>query len=381
MKLHEYEAKKIFAEFDIPIPRGEIASQADEAKAIAERINRPVVVKSQVLVSGRGKAGGIKIAENSKDAITVSQGILGMDIKGLKVEKVLVEEKLNIAKEFYLSIIVDRSARNYVIITAKEGGVGIEQLALEKPDQILKVYINPYLGIRTFEVRKLAQFLTSSKELQKEIISIINKLFEVVSAYDCELIESNPLVLTEEGKIIAADARMIIDDNSLFRHPQLQEKAKEELRDLTEFELRAKKFGFSYVDLDGNIGIIANGAGLTMASMDIIDFYGGKPANFLDIGGGARAERMLEATKLLLDNPKVKGILVNILGGITRDDEVAQGIVDVLKATDVKKPIVIRMVGTREKEGQKILSDAGIEYLKSMETAAKRIVELVSNEE
>jgi len=381
MKLHEYEAKKIFAEFGIPIPMGEVASNAEQVIAIAERLNRPVVVKSQVLVSGRGKAGGIKIAENSKDARTVSQGILGMDIKGLKVEKVLVEEKLNIAKEFYLSIIVDRSARNYVIITAKEGGVGIEQLALEKPDQILKVYINPYLGIRTFEARKLAQFLTSSKELQKEIISIINKLFEVVSAYDCELIESNPLVLTEEGKIIAADARMIIDDNSLFRHPQLQEKAKEELRDLTEFELRAKKFGFSYVDLDGNIGIIANGAGLTMASMDIIDFYGGKPANFLDIGGGARAERMLEATKLLLENPKVKGILVNILGGITRGDEVAQGIVDALKAAEVNKPIVIRMVGTREKEGQKILSDAGIEYLKSMETAAKRIVELVSNEE
>ena len=380
MKLHEYEAKKIFAEFGIPIPMGEVASNAEQVIAIAERINRPVVVKSQVLVSGRGKAGGIKIAENSKDARTVSQGILGMDIKGLKVEKVLVEEKLNIAKEFYLSIIVDRSARNYVIITAKEGGVGIEQLALEKPDQILKVYINPYLGIRTFEVRKLAQFLTSSKELQKEIISIINKLFEVISAYDCELIESNPLVLTEEGKIIAADARMIIDDNSLFRHPQLQEKAKEELRDLTEFELRAKKFGFSYVDLDGNIGIIANGAGLTMASMDIIDFYGGKPANFLDIGGGARAERMLEATKLLLENPKVKGILVNILGGITRGDEVAQGIVDALKAAEVNKPIVIRMVGTREKEGQKILSDAGIEYLMSMETAAKRIVELVSSE-
>ncbi len=379
MKLHEYETKKIFAEYGVPIPKGEIASNSDEVKAIADRLNRPVVIKSQVLVSGRGKAGGIKIAEKSEDAKTVSQSILGMNIKGLTVEKVLVEERLNIAKEFYFSIIVDRSARSYVTIASKEGGVDIEQLALEKPDQILKVYIQPYFGIRTFEVRKLAQFLTSSKELQKEIISIINKLFEVVTAYDCELIESNPLVLTEEGKIIAADARMIIDDNSLFRHPHLQEKAKEELRDLTEFELRAKEFGFSYVDLDGNIGIIANGAGLTMASMDIIDFYGGKPANFLDIGGGAQAERMLEATKLLLENPTVKGILVNILGGITRGDEVAQGIVNALKVTAVKKPIVIRLVGTREKEGQKILAEAGIEYLKSMETAAKRIVELISS--
>ncbi len=379
MKLHEYETKKIFAEYGVPIPKGEIASNSDEVKAIADRLNRPVVIKSQVLVSGRGKAGGIKIAEKSEDAKTVSQSILGMNIKGLTVEKVLVEERLNISKEFYLSIIVDRSARSYVTIASKEGGVDIEQLALEKPDQILKVYIQPYFGIRTFEVRKLAQFLTSSKELQKEIISIINKLFEVVTAYDCELIESNPLVLTEEGKIIAADARMIIDDNSLFRHPHLQEKAKEELRDLTEFELRAKEFGFSYVDLDGNIGIIANGAGLTMASMDIIDFYGGKPANFLDIGGGAQAERMLEATKLLLENPTVKGILVNILGGITRGDEVAQGIVNALKVTAVKKPIVIRLVGTREKEGQKILAEAGIEYLKSMETAAKRIVELISS--
>ncbi|WP_287585404.1 ADP-forming succinate--CoA ligase subunit beta [Candidatus Borrarchaeum sp.] len=379
MKLHEYEAKKIFAEYGVPVPNGEIASNSDEVKAIADRLNRPVVVKSQILVSGRGKAGGIKIAEKSEDAKTVSQSILGMNIKGLTVEKVLVEERLNIAKEFYLSIIVDRSARSYVTITAKEGGVDIEQLALEKPDQILKVYIQPYFGIRTFEVRKLAQFLTSSRELQKEIISIINKFFEVVTAYDCELIESNPLVLTKEGKIIAADARMIIDDNSLFRHPQLQDKAKEELRDLTEFELRAKEFGFSYVDLDGNIGIIANGAGLTMASMDIIDFYGGRPANFLDIGGGARAERMLEATKLLLENPRVKGILVNILGGITRGDEVAQGIVDALKITAVNKPIVIRLVGTREKEGQKILEEAGIEYLKSMETAAKRIVELVGS--
>jgi len=380
MKLHEYEAKKIFAEYGIPIPRGEIASNSDEVMAIASSLNKAVVIKSQVLVSGRGKAGGIKIADNSEIARTVSQDILGMNIKGLKVEKVLVEDKINIAKEFYLSIIVDRSARNYVIITAKEGGVDIEQLALEKPDQILKVYIHPYFGIRTFEVRKIAQFLTSSKELQKEITSIINNLFKIVYAYDCELIESNPLVLTDEGKIVAADARIIIDDNSLFRHPHLQEKAKEELRDLTEFELRAKEFSFSYVDLDGDIGIIANGAGLTMASMDMIDFYGGKPANFLDIGGGARAERMLEATKLLLENPKVKGILVNILGGITRGDEVAQGIVNALKTTEVKKPIVIRMVGTREKEGQKILSDAGIEYLMSMETAAKRIVELVRNE-
>lgn len=380
MKLHEYEAKKIFEEYGIPVPKGDIAFNSDEVNAITDSLNRPVVVKSQVLVSGRGKAGGIKIAENPEDARTISQGILGMSIKGLLVEKVLVEEKLNIAREFYLSIIVDRDERKYVILVSKEGGIDIEQLAMEKPDRILKVYIHPYFGVRAFEAKKIANFLTSSKELQKEIISIINKLFEIVVAYDCELIESNPLVLIEEGKIVAADARMIIDDNSLFRHPQLQEKAKEELRDLTEFELRAKEFGFSYVDLDGYIGIIANGAGLTMASMDMIDFYGGKPANFLDIGGGARAERMLESTKLLLENPKVKGILVNILGGITRGDEVAQGIVDALKTTEVNKPIVIRMVGTREKEGQKILSDAGIEYLMSMETAAKRIVELVSSE-
>jgi len=379
MKLHEYEAKKIFAEYSIPVPKGEIASNSDKVNEISDSLNKPVVIKSQILVSGRGKAGGIKVAENPEDARTLSQSILGMNIKGLIVEKVLVEEKLNIAREFYLSIIVDRNERKYVILVSKQGGIDIEQLAMEKPDQILKIYIHPYFGVRAFESKKIAKFLTSSRELQKEIISIINKLFEIVVAYDCELIESNPLVLTEEGQIVAADARIIIDDNSLFRHPQLQEKAKEELRDLTEFELRAKEFGFSYVDLDGHIGIIANGAGLTMASMDIIDFYGGKPANFLDIGGGARAERMLEATKLLLENPKVKGILVNILGGITRGDEVAQGIVDALKMTDTNKPIVIRMVGTREKEGQKILSDAGIEYLKSMETAAKRIVELVSS--
>jgi len=380
MKLHEYEAKKIFAEYGIPVPKGEIASNSDEVNEIAVSLNKSLVVKSQVLVSGRGKAGGIKIAENPEDARTISQSILGMSIKGLLVEKVLVEEKLNIAEEFYLSIIVDRDERKYVFLCSRQGGIDIEQLAMEKPDQILKVYIHPFFGIQVFKAKKIAKFLISSRELQKEIISIINKLFEIVVAYDCELIESNPLVLIKEGKIVAADARMIIDDNSLFRHPQLQEKAKEELRDLTEFELRAKEFGFSYVDLEGNIGIIANGAGLTMASMDIIDFYGGKPANFLDIGGGARAERMLEATKLLLENTKVKGILVNILGGITRGDEVAQGIVDALKTTEVNKPIVIRMVGTREKEGQKILSDAGIEYLMSMETAAKRIVELVSSE-
>jgi succinyl-CoA synthetase beta subunit len=248
MKLHEYEAKKIFAEYSIPIPKGEIASNSDEVHAITDNLNKPVVVKSQVLVSGRGKAGGIKIAENPEDARTISQGILGMTIKGLVVEKVLVEEKLDIAREFYLSIIVDRDERKYVILVSKEGGIDIEKLAIEKPDQILKVYIHPNFGVRAFEAKKIAKFLTSSKELQKEIISIINKLFEIVVAYDCELIESNPLVLIEEGKIVAADARMIIDDNSLFRHPQLQEQAKEELRDLTEFELRAKEFGFSYVD-------------------------------------------------------------------------------------------------------------------------------------
>ncbi|MFX1520167.1 MAG: ADP-forming succinate--CoA ligase subunit beta [Promethearchaeota archaeon] len=379
MKLHEYEAKKIFAEYGVSVPKGEIASNADEVKAIADRLNRPVVVKSQVLVSGRGKAGGIKIAEKPEEARTVSQSLFGMNIKGLKVEKVLVEEKLNITKEFYFSIIVDRDERKYVILISREGGVDIEQLALEKPDQILKVYVHPYFGIRTFEARKLAQFVTSSTELQKEIISIINRLFDIVVAYDCELIESNPLVLVEEGKIVAADARMIIDDNSMFRHPQLQEKSREELRDLTEFELRAKDFGFSYVDLDGQIGIIANGAGLTMASMDMIDFYGAKPANFLDIGGGAREERVTDATKLLLEHPKVKGILINILAGITRCDEVALGIIDALNDTNAKKPIVIRMVGTREKEGQEILENAGIEYLRSMETAAKRIVELISS--
>ncbi len=376
MKLHEFEAKKIFSEHGIPVPNGKVASNPEETEEIAREIGKPVMLKSQVLVAGRGKAGGIIKVKNPEGAYTTAKKLFGMKIKGLQVKKLLVEEELKITKELYLSLTVDRSARKYVFLASSEGGMEIEKLAAEKPEKIVKVAINPLVGIKEFQVRKIIQRM-GLQEYFKQVRGIIKAFKEIASRYDCELVESNPLVLTEDREIVAADARIIIDDNSLFRHQQFQRRFEEERGEMTQLELTALKEGFSYVDLEGSVGVIANGAGLTMASMDLVAKFGGKPANFLDIGGGASAERVRKAVEIQLRNPKVRGVLVNILGGITRCDEVAKGLIEALEEVKIQKPIIIRMQGTREEEGRKILKEAGISYLDTMEEAAKKIVEVV----
>ena len=376
MKLHEYEAKQVFREFGIPVPAGGVASTPDEARRIAESLGKPVVVKAQVLVAGRGKAGAIRAADTPEEAYREAERLLGSEVKGLRVEKVLVEEKADIRREMYLSLTLDRSARRMCFLASSEGGVDIEELAARSPEKIARLHVSPYFGVRDFEARKLARHMQLTGEEARQLAKVVKAFYAVAERYDCELVESNPLALCGSG-LVAVDARMIVDDNSLYRHPELAERMRKERRGLTEYEVKAMEHGFSYVELDGEIGVIANGAGLTMASMDLVALKGGKPANFLDIGGGATAERVKEAVKIQLKHPRVRGVLVNILGGITRCDEVARGLVEAIRETGVAKPMAVRMVGTREEEGRRILDEAGISWLETMEEAADKIVKLV----
>ena len=372
MKLYEYQAREIFKKYGIPVPPGDIAENPKRVREIAEQIGKPVVIKAQVLLAGRGKAGGIIVAETPEDAEKISEKLIDSSIKGCLVKKVLVVEKINILKELYLSITVDRSKRAYCFIASRRGGVNIEEIARTSPEDLTKVYIDPLVGLQEYQIRKILNFLKLG-ELSKELKGIIKAMYSIFLDYDCELVETNPLAISAENKVLALDTRMIIDDNSAYRHKDIE--APEE--EFSEYERIAREKGFSYVDLDGNIGIIGNGAGLTMATMDLVYFYGGKPANFLDIGGGARAEKVKEAVKLLLANPRVKAILINILGGITRCDEVARGIVEALKESGKDKPIFVRMMGTKEEEGKEILEKVGIKAYESMEEAAKAAVEVV----
>ncbi|OYT30626.1 MAG: succinate--CoA ligase subunit beta [Thermofilum sp. ex4484_79] len=374
MKLYEYEAKDIFAKYGIPVQRGGLAVSPAEVRKIAEELNRPVVLKAQVPVAGRGKAGGILFADTPEEAEAKAREMFKRSIKGYKIEKILVVKRVDIAREMYLSITIDRFLRKTVIIASRIGGMEIEEIARQYPEMISKYFIDPLIGLKDFHVRGVVASLRLDEKLRKEASLIARKMYQVFIDYDCELVESNPLVITRDNKIIAVDARIIIDDNSLFKHKELAEKY---YMRLNENEKVAKKYGFSYVELDGDIGIIGNGAGLTMASMDIIEYFGGKAANFLDIGGGANAERVREALLILLRNDRIKAVFINILGGITRCDEVARGIVEAITSVNAKKPIVVRMIGTREEEGRKILSEYGIKAFSDMNEAAKHVVNLV----
>ncbi|MEM2366221.1 MAG: ADP-forming succinate--CoA ligase subunit beta, partial [Nitrososphaerota archaeon] len=332
------------------------------------------VLKAQVLVAGRGKAGGIKFAGSPQEAYELAKILLNMEIKGEKVHSLLVSETVDIERELYLSIVIDRSVGAASILASSEGGIDIEELAAKSPEKIVKVYIDPLVGLKPYHVRRITEFMSLSDEQKKVLHDITLNLYRLFVDFDCELAEINPLAVDKEGKLVPVDAKVIIDDNALFRRKEFAERASAEL---SEFEAEAKKYGFSYVELDGDIGIIGNGAGLTMATMDVVKLYGGKPANFLDIGGGARADIVEKAASLLLKHPKVKVLLVNVLGGITRCDEVAKGLVNALKAYGKGKKLVVRLMGTNEEEGKRILSSAGISAFDSMEDAAKNVVELV----
>jgi len=377
MKLFEYEAKEIAQQYGLLVPRGIVASTPQEAKEAFQKLNQPSMIKAQVLVAGRGKAGGIKPASNPDEAFEVAKTLLSMTIKGEKVAKVLVEQKLAGKHERYLSIVVDRSSRCYTLLCSTEGGVDIEQIALQSPEKIVRHKIDPLIGLQPFESRLVARRLGYSGKQMNQLTSVISKLYEIMLDYDAELIESNPLIETENGELVAADLRILLDDNSLFRHQKFLERMKTFEPDMTDLEVKAREKDLAYVELDGDVGIIGNGAGLVMATLDMILDYKGKPANFCDVGGGASEERIASALEIVLANPRVKVLLINIMGGITRCDDVARAILDIQKKMGIAKPMVIRLVGTNEEEGQRILAAANIPSLNSMEEAAAKAVELI----
>jgi succinyl-CoA synthetase beta subunit len=376
MKLFEYEAKNILAKYGIPTPNGGLATNASQAREAATKLKPPFVVKAQVLVAGRGKAGGILFADSIVDAEKATEKLLSMQIKGIPVRNVWIEEKVQIKKELYFGITTDRFNQSYVAIASTIGGMEIEETAAEVPEKIIKFPINPQHGFRSFHARQIARKMGYAGSQLSELGRIFERLYCVGMDYDAELIEMNPLVETADGKFVAADARIIIDDNALFRHQEYKKRLLEGESELSPQEIEAMKNDLAYVKLDGDIGVIGNGAGLVMATLDTIQYYGGKPANFLDVGGGAPAEKIATALKIVLSDPKVKALFINILGGITRCDEVAKGILEAEEKIGATKPMVIRLVGTNEAEGKRILTEAGIHVLESMEEAAQRVVEI-----
>lgn len=374
MKLHEYQSKNIFADHGIPIPPGRVAASATEVKSIAAELGTRVVVKSQVLVGGRGKAGGVRVAESPEEAEDLATKILGMTIKGLPVRKVLVDQAASINTEIYLGITNDRSRRCPVMIASAEGGVEIEEVARRDPEKIIRAHIDPLLGLRDYQARYLAQMIEIPRSLWREFIRITHGLYDSFVETDASLAEINPLVITDEGELLALDGKMVLDDNGLIAHPEL-----EEMRDQDEVkpeERQARMYGLSYVKLDGSIGCLVNGAGLAMATMDVIKLFGGSPANFLDIGGGASAEKVASAIRIILAEENVRSILFNVFGGITRCDEVARGILAALEDVDTTVPMVVRLVGTNEEAGRRLLEDQQMTVANSLVDAAEKAVTL-----
>jgi succinyl-CoA synthetase beta subunit len=374
VKLHEYQSKRIFAKYGVPIPTGDVATSPTQAQEIAKQLGGPVVIKSQVLVGGRGKAGGIKVAKDAYEAQRLAEQILGMHIKGIAVDKVLVDEAADIKEEIYLGIVVDRAQRKPVIIASASGGVDIEDVAKTNPEAIIRLPIDPQIGLMDYQARDLAFGLGLRRDFINQFVQIVKGLYQVFINCDASLAEINPLVVTGQERLLAVDGKIVLDDNALFRHPDLAE-----LRDIQEetpAEREARRAELSYVKLDGEIGCMVNGAGLAMATMDIIKHYGGEPANFLDIGGGAKAEKVATALRIILSDPKVKAVLFNIFGGITRCDEVARGILEALKEVKTPVPMVARLVGTNEEEGRRILAEANFPSASSLGEAAQKVVAL-----
>ncbi len=379
MKLHEYQSKLIFAEYGVPIPKGRVAATANEAKQIAEELGGRVVVKSQVLVGGRGKAGGIRLAKSPSEAEELATQILSMEIKGLPVRKVLIDEAANIEHEIYLGITNDRAARRPVMMASSEGGVDIEEVARVTPEKIIKAHIDPLMGLQGYQARDIAAGIDLPRELWRSFGKIAESLWQAYKKSDATLAEINPLVITSDNKLVAVDGKMVLDDSALFRHPDLAEK-----RDLdveAPAEIEARKYGLSFIKLDGDIGCMVNGAGLAMTSMDVIKFFGGEPANFLDIGGGANAEKVAAAFRIILSDPNIKAVLINIFGGITRGDEVARGILTAMKEVKPKVPMVVRLVGTNAEEGRQLLANANMITANTLADAAKKAVAAAKGED
>ena len=378
MKLHEYQSKRLFAEHGVPIPDGEVATTPEEAKAIAEKLGGAVVVKSQVLVGGRGKAGGIKLAKDPDEAQELAEKILSLEIKGLPVRKVLIDEAADIQTEIYLGITNDRAAKKPVFMASAAGGVDIEEVAATTPEKIIKIHIDPLLGLQDFQVLNLAVGIELKRELWKQFNKVAHGLWQAYKSFDATLAEINPLIITGDKQLMAVDGKMIIDDNAMFRHPDLESHRDLDVEDASETE--AKEYGLTYIKLDGEIGCMVNGAGLAMASMDILKFFGGEPANFLDIGGGADEKKVAAALRIILKDPNVKAVLFNIFGGITRGDLVAKGILAALDEVKPTIPLVVRLVGTNAEEGRALLADADMITAETLAEAAQKAVAAAKGE-
>jgi succinyl-CoA synthetase beta subunit len=372
VKIHEYQAKDILARYGIPIQPGRVAHTPDEAEAIARELGGPVVIKAQVYVGGRGKAGGIQFGDTPQEARAAAQRVLGMNIKGLIVEKVLVVSKIDIKEEYYLGIVLDRKSQSPVVMVSKEGGIEIEEVAAKTPEKIIQYPIDMRWGLRPFEARDILARAGLPHAVIGKGGAILSALAKAFIESDANLAEINPLVLTTDGQVQAADAKIVLDDNGLFRQKEYASWAEPE--ESNPLEYQAKKIGLTYVKLDGNIGVVGNGAGLVMTTLDMVARVGGKPANFLDIGGGAKAEVMYKALTFVASDPQVKGILVNIFGGITRGEEVAKGVIMAQAELPKGMPIVVRLSGTGAEEGRAMLKDAGLDWGRDMRDAAQKIV-------
>jgi succinyl-CoA synthetase beta subunit len=376
--LYEHQGKELFARYGIPTGEGRVAHTPEEARAGAEALGGGrVVVKAQVLAGGRGKAGGVKVADDPADAEEKTRGILGLDIKGHITRRVWVEKAISIDREYYFSITFDRGAKANLFMLSTMGGMDIEAVAVDHPDKLARIHLNPAIGLQPYFVRRLLYAAGVPKAEHRAVGDVIAKAYEMYRGTDAMLVEVNPLVITAEGAVVAADAKVTIDDNALFRHPDIAEMRDTAAADPQ--EQMARERDVTYVKLDGTIGILGNGAGLVMSTLDVVDQVGGKPANFLDVGGGADADKIVTALEVILSDPKVEAILFNIFGGITRCDEVAKGILTALEQLDIDVPIVVRLDGTNDVEGRKILSDAAPPNVypeRTMLDAARKVVEL-----
>ncbi|ELY94241.1 succinyl-CoA synthetase subunit beta [Natrialba hulunbeirensis JCM 10989] len=375
MKLHEYQAKQVFADAGVPTPSSQLASDVDGVLTAAEEIGYPVAVKAQVQVGGRGKAGGIELVENEEEAREAAESIIGMDLKGYHVGQVLVEEAVDFTDELYVGITMDRGEGKPVAMVSTKGGVNIEEVAEEDPDAIAREHIDPAFGMHPFQARKAVYDAGVDKSVANDVASVLTTLYDLWESRDGSDTEINPLMVTAEDDVIAADAVMNIDEDALFRQPELAEMEEEAASGGDELEQKADEYGFDYVRLEGNVGIIGNGAGLVMTTLDLVDYYGGEPANFLDVGGGAKAARIANALDMVFSDDNVDSVVFNIFGGITRGDEVAKGINEALEQFDeIPKPVVVRLAGTNWEEGMEILNEDLVTVEQTLEDAVERTV-------
>ncbi len=374
MKIHEYQARNLFRKYGIPVPDGVVCHSVEEVEKNVPDDDKLRVVKAQVHVGGRGKAGGVKLAKTKVEAVEHARKIIGMDIKGLKVEKVMVADAVDIEKEFYVGLINDRNTKSVTLMASAEGGVEIEEVARVFPEKIIKLSIDPTMGLMDWQARKVALQLFDDPKQMRQAAAILVKLYRLYVENDSSLAEINPLVLTPDKKVLAIDGKMNFDDNALYRQPGILD-----MREVTEEEKKeidANEKGLSYIKLDGSIGCMVNGAGLAMATMDMIKLYGGEPANFLDIGGSSNPQKVVDAMNILLSDTNVKSVMINIFGGITRCDDVAKGLVTALEEIKTEIPVIIRLSGTNAKEGRAIIQDYGLPTVETMREAAEKAIEL-----